>query len=67
MSIVCAICGTTYFPWHRWWEDTCQECWQYNFAASQELRMHEENASLTPREWAALELLQRVQARREDA
>jgi len=67
MSIVCAVCGELYWPTGRWREDVCQPCFTINFAASQELRLHEESVPLTPREWAAMELLQRVQASREDA
>jgi len=67
MSIVCAVCGELYWPTGRWREDVCQPCFTINFAASQELRLHEESVPLTPRQRAALELMHTATPRREDA
>jgi len=64
--LICTVCGTTYLPWHRWWEDCCQDCHTYNFAASQELRIHEDDAPLTPRQRAALVRMRTPTPRRED-
>jgi hypothetical protein len=62
--VICSVCGVEFIPIGRWKDDWCSDC-AVNFAASQELRV-EEAVSLTPRERAAIELLQRAQARRED-
>jgi len=39
--MICAICGETYRPEGRWREDICQGCFDANFAASQELCVHD--------------------------
>jgi hypothetical protein len=64
--IICTVCGEPFWPTGRWRGDVCPWCNDANFAASQELHVHDAAAPLTPRERAALELLQRVQDRRED-
>jgi len=39
--VVCTVCGDAYLPTGRWRDDTCDPCFTANFAASQELRVHD--------------------------
>jgi len=40
--LICGICGALFLPaTDRWREDWCPVCFEMNFAASQELRLHD--------------------------
>jgi hypothetical protein len=41
MSLRCSICGESFWPSWTWRDEWCQECHTMNFAASQELRLHD--------------------------
>jgi predicted nucleic acid-binding Zn-ribbon protein len=53
MSLRCTVCGCAFFPPGTWHEDWCPDCHTRNFAASQELRLHDEGQPLTDRQRAA--------------
>jgi hypothetical protein len=38
----CSVCGDAFWPTGRWREDWCPGCWEFNFRASDELRLHQE-------------------------
>jgi hypothetical protein len=52
--VPCTVCGEAFWPTGRWREDACPDCFDRNFAASQELRVAPPPSSLTDRQRAAL-------------
>jgi hypothetical protein len=41
LALTCTVCGEAYLPVGRWRDETCQPCFEQNFAASEELRLHQ--------------------------
>jgi hypothetical protein len=39
--LTCGICGVGFLPADRWRQDWCPGCFEMNFAASQERRLHD--------------------------
>jgi hypothetical protein len=64
--VVCTVCGDAFWPTARWHDETCQPCFDMNFAAAQELRVHEGDAPPTDRQRTALERLATAHAREEE-
>jgi hypothetical protein len=48
--LICSVCSEPFWPTGRWRDDTWEACYDMNFAASQELRVHDGPVTDTMRE-----------------